>query len=201
MKKLFFLLLISYLTNLFVSAQQDQQQYKGQFYIAPDFGLMLGSVNRIEISPACGYHLTDRFSLAAGFKYEFYSETRLYNNMSAIKTHIIGPRLFARYTVLNNLDDFLPIGLNASLFAHTEFEGSSLERKYFINTSFHESGRFWYNTILIGGGFSQVASDRVNLNILVLWDTYTGSIALYTNPIIRFGFQFYIRPKTEELEY
>jgi hypothetical protein len=173
---------------------QEEENYKGEFYLAPDFGLMLGTINQIEVSPAIGYHLSDRFSIGCGFKYEFYSQTRVYTNQTQVKTQIYGPRAFVRYTVFRNLGSFLPIGMNTSLFLHSEFEALNLEKKFFYYPNFPDDGRFWYNTILIGGGFSQAASERLRVNILVLWNTDAGNISLYNNPVIRFGFQFYLRP-------
>jgi len=188
------LLLVLFLFK--ASYAQEPADLKGGFYLAPDFGLMLGSINNIELSPAIGYHLSERFSLAAGFKYEFYSQTRLYAYQPAFKTHIYGPRAFARYTLFKNLGDFLPIGMNTALFAHVEFESSSLENKYFHPTNFTQEGRFWYSTALVGGGFSQDASERIKINVLLLWDTDGGYTSLYNNPILRFGFQFFLRPRS-----
>jgi hypothetical protein len=196
-KNLIIIFIIS--TSFSLSFAQDEEKMNGELFLAPDFGLMLGTINRIEFSPALGYYLTDRFCVAGGFKYEFYSETRLYTYQSAIKTNIYGPRVFAQYTIFRNLGDFLPVGSSTGLFTHIEFESSSLEKRYFYYPYNPEKGRFWYHTILVGGGFSQAVSDKINLNILVLWDTSGGSISLYNNPVIRFGFQFFLRPKMEEV--
>ncbi len=189
----FVIVFISFST---LSAQEEDNR-RGDFFITPDFGLMFGSINRIEISPALGYHLTDKLSLAAGFKYEFYSQTRYYAYQPEFKTYIYGPRFFARYTFFKNLGDYFPFGMNTSLFAHAESETSSLERKYFDYPNFPETGRLWYSTILLGGGISQTATERLQLNILFLWDTGGGNITLYNNPIIRFGIQYYFRPKSQ----
>ena len=196
--------LLSFLIIIFsfsITYAQDDEELKGEFFLAPDFGLILGTINRIEFSPALGYYFTDRFCVAGGFKYEFYSETRLYTNQSTIKTNIYGPRAFARFTIFKNLGDYLPIGMGTSLFTHMEFESSSLERKYFDYPAYSDNGRFWYSTVLVGGGFSQAATERIHLNILLLWDTDGGSTSLYNNPVIRFGFQFFLRPKMQELTY
>jgi len=177
---------------------QDEESLRGELFIAPDFGLMLGNINRIEFSPALGYYLSDRISIAGGFRYEFFSQTRVYTNQSVIKTNIFGPRAFARCIIFENIGELLPIGMGTTLFSHIELETSSLERKYFDYPNYPDDGRFWYTTVLVGGGFSQVASERIHVNFLLLWDTSGGTISLYNNPIIRFGFQFFLRPKTIE---
>jgi hypothetical protein len=193
MKKKLAILFLVVLSYSYLYAQ-DEGSLKDVFYLASDIGLMLGTTNRIEVSPALGYHFTNRFSLAGGIKYQFYSETRLYANQAPVKTNIYGPRVFARYTIIKNLGDIFPIGTNTSFFAHTEFESSSLERKYFDYPNFTLNGRFWYSTILFGGGISQKASERVQVNILVLWNTDAGYIPKYSNPDIRFGFQLFLNP-------
>jgi len=195
-KKLSLLLIIIFSFSMVYA--QVENIYKGRFYIAPDFGLMLGTINRIEVSPVLGYYFTERLNLAAGFKYEFYSNTRLYSYQQQVKTHIYGPRAFARYSIIKDLGEFLPIGANTAVFAHAEFESNSLENKYFAYPTFPGSGRFWYSTLLVGGGISQYASERVQLNIQLLWDTDGSSISIYSNPIIRFGLQFFIGPKPQD---
>jgi hypothetical protein len=174
------------------------QGNRGNFYISPDFGLMLGNINQIEISPAAGYCITDRISIAAGIKYEYYSQTRLYSNQTQVKTNIYGTRIYSRYVLLNNISEYIPIGTNSSLFIHAELESSSLERKYFYSPNFPNDGRFWYSAFLVGGGIAQPASERLTFYATFLWDTRGGSISIYNNPVIRFGMLFYLRPLLSE---
>jgi hypothetical protein len=197
MKKLiiFLFLLIFSISNIY---SQEEQSLKGQLFLSPDFGLMFGTINLIELSPALGYCITDRLSAAAGLKYMFYSKTRVYSNQAAEKTNIYGPRAFARYILVKNLGEFLPVGLNTNVFADVEFESNSLERKYFDYPTFPDKGRFWYDAFLIGGGFSQAASERINISFVMLWNTNPGYISLYNNPVIRFGIQFFFRPARQE---
>lgn len=196
-KKYLILSLLTIYSFSFLQAQ-DEEDLSHQFFISPDFALMLGTVNRIEVAPALGYHITDRLSVAAGFKYEFYSQTRLYPYQEQIRTSIYGPKAFARYTIFKDLGSFLPISPGTGLFAHAEIESSNLESYYFSYNPLPETSRFWYTTFLVGGGISQSASDRMKLNFVVLWDTGSGLVSLYSNPIFRFGMQIYLRKKQEE---
>ena len=166
---------------------QDEISYKGKFFIAPDFGLIIGNSTQIEVSPALGYYFTDRFSMAAGFKYEYYKLTQIYSNN--FETNIFGPRLYARYSIIKNLADIAPIQSNIEIIAHAEFESLSLEKQYFGNTSLNSEGRFWYNTVLLGGGISQIASPRIKFNAIILWDTDTSTLSPFSNPIFRIGIQ------------
>jgi hypothetical protein len=189
------LIFLTVLFSFSVISAQDRQELKGQYFLGPDIGLMFGTVNRIEVAPVLGYYLSNRLSVAAGFKYEFYSEKNLYTTYGSVKTHIYGPRAFMRFAVFNNIGDYLPVGMNSSIFMHAEFESNNLSSNYFYNPAVSDNSRFWHSTILLGGGFSQTASERIQINILFLWDTYTGSISLYNNPIIRFSLQFFLRPR------
>ena len=164
---------------------QDDINYKGKFFIAPDFGLIIGNSTQIELSPAIGYYFTNRFSMAAGFKYEYYKLTQLYLNN--FETNIFGPRLYARYSIIKNLGDIAPVQSNIEILAHAEFESLSLEQKYFMNPN--SEGRFWYNTVLIGGGLSQIASPRIKFNAIILWDVDTSTKSPFSNPIFRIGIQ------------
>jgi hypothetical protein len=192
-RKILFFFII--LFSLAILSAQDKQELKGKYFLGPDIGLMFGTVNRIEIAPVLGYYITNRLSIAAGFKYEFYSQKSLYTTVGSVKTHIYGPRAFMRFAVFNNIGDYLPVGMNSSIFMHAEFESNNLSSDYFYNPAVTDNSRFWHSTVLLGGGFSQTASERMQINILFLWDTYTGSISLYYNPVIRFGLLFFLGPR------
>jgi hypothetical protein len=150
-KSLFFFII---LFSLSIISAQDKQELKGQYFLGPDIGLMFGTINRIEIAPVLGYYLTNRLSVAAGFKYEFYSENSLYTTYGSVKTHIYGPRAFARFAVFNNIGEYLPVGMNSSIFMHAEFESNSLSSNYFYNPAVTDNSRFWHSTVLLGRLFS-----------------------------------------------
>ena len=196
------LFLFSFLVFIFhdssLSAQveslpEDDVENAGRFFIAPDFGLMLGTVTRIEVSPALGYYLTNRISVAAGGRYEYLKESRSYYSYNAYSTHIYGMRLYGELDVIKNLNNVIPLGLNSGIFGHIEYEGLSLEKQYFDFPYYPANGRFWHSTALIGAGLRQPAGQRASFNLLFLWDTDTSSRSLYNNPIVRMGFQIYLR--------
>lgn len=156
----------------------------GKFYLSPDFGLMLGTITRIEVSPSVGYNLTPRLSIGAGAKYQYYRIKDYYTG--TYKTNIYGPQVFARLIIIKDLANIFPSNSNTQIFGHVEYESLSLENKYFNNVNI-TNGRFWFNTLLIGGGLSQAASSRINAVVLLLWDTDTSGQSPYSNPIFRIG--------------
>jgi len=170
------------------SEGQDEEFLQGMFFLSPDFGLMIGTTTRIEVSPTFGYYLNDRLCLAGGFIYEYYKQSGTY--LSNYETNIYGPKVFARFTLIKNLGEFLPVQSSIQILAHVEYESLNLENEYFSLNPTLTSGRFWYSTALIGGGFSQSTSGRFKFNALVLWDVDTSSKSPYVNPVFRVGFQY-----------
>ncbi len=186
--KLIPLLIISICSFIEIQAQEEEER-KGQFYLAPDIGLLFGTVTRIEFSPLLGYYLTNRLTLAGGFRYEYYKDSRNYYGYTSYSTSIYGPRLQARFILIHNIDNILPIRLNAGLFILAEQEFLSLERRYFDFPNYDEDGRFFKPITLIGGGISQQAGRNSFFNVMVLYDLNNDISSPYVNPIIRIGFQ------------
>ena len=163
----------------------DRSGIGRRFFFGGNFGLQFGSITNIEVSPIAGYRIFPWFSVAAGPKYQLYGE-----NYAGFKfnTHIYGGRTFLRIIVIGDFDEFIPLGFHGGLFAHAEYEALNLERQYFDLTG--SEGRFWLNSVLVGGGISQPLSDRASVNIMVLWNLNETANSLYNSPIIRFGFNF-----------
>jgi hypothetical protein len=188
---LFTLLFVLYLpvNSQYGGYNEDEESRKGLFFVTPEFGLQFGTVTRIELAPLFGYYLTDRFSLGLGGRYEYFRDTRYYQNN--IETNIYGLRGIARLILINDFSDIIPFGTNTSVFAHTEVEGLNLERKYYDPPSYPIDGRFWFYTALVGGGILQQTSPRSAFSAMVLWDVDSSSKSPYINPIFRMGFQFF----------
>ncbi len=198
--KRFFALLV--LCSFFLPLSAQYQTYYdeeygadngGKFFIAPDFGLLLGTVTRIEISPALGYYLTNRLSFALGGRYEYIKDSRDYFYYNSYSTNIYGMRAYTELDVIQDLDKVIPLRLHVGIFGHLEYEGLSLERQYFDPVNQLEGGRFWHSTALIGAGLRQPAGQRVSFNVTFLWDTDSSSRSLYSNPIMRIGFQIFLK--------
>lgn len=177
-----FLICMSLVPANLESKDFNELTFRERIFFGGHFGLMFGTITNIEISPIAGYRFTPRLSLALGPKYQYYKEGIFIN------THIYGGRAFARYMLIKDLNNLVPLNLNAGLFFHTEYEGLSLEEKYFGSPGY--VGRFLLNSVLVGGGVSQPVGDRGALNFTVLWNINGTSNTPYTNPVIRIGFNF-----------
>ena len=188
MRRLLILCLLIGFVNMQAAKAQDDYEKKGQFYIAPDFGLLIGSITRIELSPMFGYYLTNRLSLATGVRYEYYREGKIYYDPA--KTSIYGPRAQFKFTVIENIANILPIGNYTAIFFQADTELLSLERKYFGFPSTNLEGRFWKSFALVGGGIRQGGGPNLFFNAVVLWDIDNSINSPYVNPIIKFGIQY-----------
>lgn len=189
-KRLIFSFIYLFLVLTPVFSQNDGNDRPGKsrrFFFGGNFGLQVGSITNIEISPIAGYRVFPWFSVAAGPKYQLYGE-----NYSGYKfsTHIYGGRTFARIMLVSDLDEFIPVGFHGGLFLHGEYEMLSLERQHFDLSG--EEGRFWMKPVLAGGGISQPLSKRASANIMLLWNFNEpeNTLSLYRNPILRFGINF-----------
>jgi hypothetical protein len=178
-------------TNLHAQ-QWEEVSYKGKVYLSPDFGLMLGTINRIEVGASVGYHLTERFSAGIGGRYEYYMDSRDYFGYEPFSTHTYGGRLFSRFTLIKNIENLVPIRSNFGIFAHAEYEALSLETEYYdVANRYPDADRFWHHAILFGGGILQPLGERTSFTLLALWNLNEDISSPYVNPILRVGIQIY----------
>lgn len=172
--------------------RDQEEELPGRVFIAPDFGLVLGTVTRIELSPSVGYHVTPRLIVGTGGRFEYLKEKYFLNNSLNIQTIIYGYRLFSRLIVIKDINEIIPINVPLSIFAHAEFESLSLEERYFRLAPMDSNARFWLNSFLAGGGINQRTGARTSFNVLFLWDLTNSVSSPYVSPIIKFGIQFYL---------
>jgi hypothetical protein len=193
-----YLCIIAFLSlalNLSAQFDDDEEGKWGEFFISPDLGLMIGTTTRIEVAPMLGYYLTNRLSLAAGGRFEYYNYSKRYYGPLGFETSIYGPRFQARYVFLENSDNILPLRLGLTLFLQAEHEILSLEKKYFEFPRSGEDGRYWHNFTFIGAGVRQQVGRNSYVNLAVLWDINQQISSPYANPLFRFGLQFGLRSR------
>jgi hypothetical protein len=155
---------------------------KERIFYGGSFGLQLGSVTNIELSPVAGLWVLPRIAVAAGPTYRFY---KVYDE----KTNIIGLRSYVEIVVLRDIEKFIPLGMNTSIFLHAENELLSLETEFWKNI-IYDPARFYENTVLAGAGLSQGIGKRSSVNLMVLWALSENQYDLYGNPEFRICFIF-----------
>jgi hypothetical protein len=144
-----------------------------------NFGAQFGNITYIEVSPLVGYQVTERFVPGLGASYIYYAEKF---NGRTFSTSLYGPRVFARYILLQE----------QNIFVHGEVQSISAER--FDTRSGESKGRRWLTSPLLGGGVLLPIGKRSAFMIMALYNfAYESNNAantlLYNPPIIiRVGF-------------
>ena len=164
----------------------EEEGRKGRFFLVPEFWLSFGYSTYIEIAPLLGYHVNDRLSLGLGPHYIYQS----WKTTPAEDTHVFGLKGFARFGIITNAEEFLPVNLFSELFAHVEYEGMSLENGIY-NSLPGDEERYLVHAFLVGGGLSQRVGMFNSISFMVLWNLNETGGSPYTNPVFRVGFNTY----------
>ncbi len=162
-------------------------KFKDKLFLGGNFGLMFGTETYVNLSPVVGYRLTERLSAGLGPIYQYYS---LKTIGERFKSHIYGGRGFASYTVIRDLNKVIPLGIPLAIFGHVEYEALNMERQLIDFPLSLDTGRFWLENVLVGGGFGQPVGQRSSFQIMILWNLNETAASLYQNPVVRFGFSF-----------
>jgi hypothetical protein len=185
------LLLAVVLFSPVVSAQKEEEAtFRDKLFFGGNFGLQIGTVTNIELSPIVGYNLTPRLAPGVGLRYEFLKSSGKNFGYLPYETNIYGGSAFVRYMLFKNLGEQINLGIASSIFAHTEYEVLSLEKKYFEYPPSSEEGRFLVHSVLVGGGLFQPMGRRGGFLMMLLWNLNESASSPYSNPVIRIGFVF-----------
>lgn len=187
MKKAALLLLLIALTFSLVAQDEEPTGRQGKFFFIPEIWLSFGTRTYIDLAPMVGYHVLDRLALALGPHYIFQTQNANAYYPNSYQTHAYGLKGFARFSLITNAEEFLPINLFSELFVHVEYEGLSLEKAYYV-PPYNEEGRYIYNGFLVGGGLSQGVGIHNSVSFTILWDINEMTVSPYSNPIFRVGF-------------
>lgn len=196
MKKIFFNVLLLFAMLLTISESYGQyyenvaDKKPNRWFFGGNFGLSAGSITYIEVAPQVGYRLTPKLSVGSGIKYQYFNDSREDYGLSSFETHVYGLNIFSTYSLFNNLEETLNIAGIGGILLHAEYEGLSLERKYFDYPAFPDNGRMWLSNYLVGVGLRQPLGERSSVNIFFLWSIDPPKVSPYSNPTIRIGFNF-----------
>lgn len=168
---------------------EEMPPRRGKFFLIPEFWLSFGSSTHIEVAPLLGYHALERLIVGGGPHYTYSSVKVSPTNPYSYQTHAFGFKGFARFALVTNAEEFLPINLFSDLFVHAEYEGMSLEQNVYFQPT--DQGRFIYHGILLGGGVNQRIGMYNSVSFSILWDVNETVYSPYSNPIFRIGFNSY----------
>ena len=190
MKKAALLLLLIAITISLVAQEEESTGRKGKFFLVPELWLSFGTTTYIEVAPMVGYHVLDRLAVGLGPHYMYQSHKATPSYPYAYQTHSYGLKGFARFSLITNAEEWLPIKLFSELFVHAEYEGLSLEKQYYV-PPYTDDGRFIYRGLLLGGGLSQRVGVYNTVSFTILWDVNESSVSPYSNPVFRVGFNIF----------
>ena len=192
-----YLILIVFLFCSYIlpASAQGEHSFRDRLFFGGNFGLMIGtSYTDIEVSPHVGYFITPRLSAGIGVTYKYYNEKiRVWTDLGwqdfRFETHIWGGRLFANYVIINDVNEWVPFLPNMRIFAHTEYEALSFEKRMFERDA---KGRELVHSFLVGGGLRFPMGRRSSFNLAVLWKLNSSQLNdIYgSGPIFRIGFNF-----------
>ncbi|MDR0815775.1 MAG: hypothetical protein LBN37_08515 [Bacteroidales bacterium] len=179
-----------------LSVTTQAQTFKDRLFFGGNFGLMIGQFTDIELSPHVGYYITNRWAAGVGITYEYYNNKYHFQDpyppygFERYESHIYGGRLFTNYVLVNNVNDYIPLGLNFRIFAHAEYEMLAYEKGFF---RYGDQGRQLINSFLVGGGFRFPMGKRSSMNLTLLWKLNSNDFLsdIYgSGPVIRIGYNF-----------
>jgi len=196
--KIRFCILVFCVALAFPISAQTNHSVRDRLFFGGSFGLMIGTYTDIEISPHVGYYITPRWAAGIGITYEYYNNrdhifivdpiTGWIIGTERLETHIWGGRLFTNYVIVNNINDWIPLGFNFRIFAHVEYEALSYEKRFF---EYNATGRELHHSILVGGGLRFPTGKRSSINLTVLWNLNSKLNDVYQGgPVIRLGYNF-----------
>jgi hypothetical protein len=145
-----------------------------KLYFGGGFGLSLGTVDYVEISPLAGYRITPAATVGASLLYRYRNDDR-YDE--GITTNDYGGAVFGDYRVL------------PPIFLHAELEYLSYEYVDFDASTDRDD----YTSVYVGGGVSWPAGRSTSLFVLGLYNlSYSdGDPGPYSSPwVVRVGVGF-----------
>jgi hypothetical protein len=166
--------------------------------VGGNIGFQAGSVTGITIAPEVRIRTVDQLYVGVRFLYEYYYNKHYYFDMETqqelpYKSSVYGGGIYLRYYLSSIFNTFL-----GNLFAHVEYEYQFYQQPYMMspmgkivdpygNLYIRKNNIVELNSIFVGGGYRQPVSNKVSLDLLILYnlnDTYNSP---YSNPIFRIG--------------
>ncbi len=187
------ILLITFLIMVFVPKHvysQDEDfknlKFKDRLFFGGNFWLSFGNSSYVNISPIVGYRITPRLSGGVGPIYIYEKSTYF-----RYETSTYGGKTFFSYDLFRNLAQYIRIDIgDIILHAENEVVNTEIFKQDYLGYFYSTGNRIWIDNLLLGGGISQHLGKRASVNIFILWDVTHNIYSNYSNPILRFGFNF-----------
>ncbi|HSI90987.1 MAG TPA: hypothetical protein VK927_07710 [Adhaeribacter sp.] len=140
-----------------------------RWFLNGNIELFFGNVTYLNLAPAFGYRITEKWAIGPGVKYEFI-------NYYGEQYHNYGAKLFTQYVFAENF------------FAHSELEVLNVKDTEYVNGYKVRDFRRTIGVILMGAGYRQYIGDRASADMMLLLNLNDNIYSPYHNPVIRVGF-------------
>lgn len=166
--------------------------------IGGNIGFQIGSVTGITVSPEVRIKTIDQLNVGLRFIYQYYNyKNYFYDTQTAevlpYKSNVYGGGIYLRYYLASLFDGFA-----GNFFAHVEYEYLTFVQPYMLspagkiidpfgNTYIRGNSTIEINSFFVGGGYRQPISNRVSMDLLILFNLNDSFNSPYSNPIFRLG--------------
>ena len=147
-----------------------------RIFVGGYFGLQVGTFTAISLHLHGGYLITDRLSAGLGGNYQ-YTRDAFFGE--ALSSHVYGSNVFARFEVVSNF------------FIHGEYERIQVSTYRSLQNP-GERTTLTEDNYFLGAGYGLRASDRVRLNLLLLYNFNDNSRVYFDNPFFRVGVDVFL---------
>ena len=147
-----------------------------------NLGLMFGSYTYVAVDPIIGYRITNRLSVGIGGNYSWTKSN--YDNYT-IQTY--GGNVFASFTLIKNLGEFLPFNDNGAILAYGELSLINISDFYEV---LPPSGAVWAYTPMAGLAYQSPIGQRSYIVFMFLYNFNESSVSPYPNPVFKVCFQY-----------
>lgn len=160
----------------FIPKEKIQKQNPMQkTYLESSFGLQIGNITNIEISPGVGYEVAKNLYTGVGFTYVYYQNNYY---VPAYKSHIWGGSVYARYKIFN-------VVLLQAEYQLLNYNG--------IDDFTNEEIRKTIPGYLMGIGYRQKMGEKMYGDFFILYNFNDVPDYPYNNPILRITIGGFLR--------
>ncbi|MCK9424329.1 MAG: hypothetical protein M0Q38_17220 [Bacteroidales bacterium] len=166
--------------------------------VGGNLGFQFGSVTGITVSPEVRIRTVDQLYVGFRFIYQYFNYKNYFwdndnKQYLSYESSVYGGGIYLRYYLASLFDNFL-----GNIFAHAEYEYLFYTRPYvntigghiydpYGNSFMPGSQMIELNSIFVGGGYRQPVSNRVAIDLLILFNLNDSYNSPYSNPIFRLG--------------
>lgn len=161
--------ILSLFFSVVILSASAQNKLADRIYFGGGFGFSANSnQTNLSLSPQVGYKITDRYSAGLGIIYQYVGIKQ-----PDVSVNNYGWSVFNRFNVTEQF------------FAYSEFERLSFE--YFTSFTPERKERSAYNSLLIGGGYSEQLSRSSSFSVTALYNVLydvTDDPQPYNSPLV-----------------